>query len=83
MDQYVFDLVCLLDLDTYTDAIDAWLDQNPLVLVPGDGQGIKKDFLGAGGLDLGNIVSFRCLRGKVGKGEGSGEGGADALQIRA
>lgn len=39
MDEDVLNLVCLLDLDADADAVDARLDQDSLVLVPGNGEG--------------------------------------------
>jgi hypothetical protein len=40
VDQDVLDLVCLLDLDAYPYAVDAGLDEDTLVLVPGNDQGV-------------------------------------------
>lgn len=30
----MLNLVCLLDLDADADAVNAWLNQDPLILVP-------------------------------------------------
>lgn len=43
MDQDVLDLVGLLDLDADADAVDAGLDEDPLVLVAGNGQRCEKN----------------------------------------
>ena len=36
MHEYVFYFVRLLDLDADPNAVDTWLDENLLILVPGD-----------------------------------------------
>lgn len=65
MYQNVFYLVCLLDLDTYADAVDAWFDKDLLVFISGDDQWIEKDLERAGGFDFRNVVPLRRLRRKV------------------
>lgn len=67
----MLDLVCLLDLDGYADTIDAGLDEYPLVLVTGNGQGRQENFRGGLRLNLGDIVSFGGLGCEVGQAEGS------------
>jgi hypothetical protein len=83
VDQDVLNLVCLLDLDAYSYTVDTGLDQDALVLVARDGEGVEDDFRRRCGLDLRYIVSFRGLRGEVGERDGGREGGAHALQVRA
>lgn len=54
----MLNLICLLDLDAYPDAVDAWLDQHPLVLVSGNGQRVQQNFGRCLRLYLGDIMSF-------------------------
>jgi len=44
----------------YTDAstVDAWLDQDSFVFVPGHCERVEKDFGATSGFYLGHIVSF-------------------------
>lgn len=79
----VLNLIGLLYPETDPDAVYAGLDKDPLILVARDNQGVEEDFGGALGFDLGDVMPFGCLRGEVGERHGSGEGGADALQVRA
>ena len=44
VDQNVFDLICLLDLDAYAHAVDTGLDENALILVARDGEWVEDDF---------------------------------------
>jgi hypothetical protein len=37
MYQNMLNLVCLLDLDADPDTVDAWLNKDSLVLIPGNG----------------------------------------------
>lgn len=79
----VLDLVRLLYPYAHAHAVDRGLDEHALFLVSGHGQGVE-DELGRGSrFDLGDIMSFGCLRGKVGQREGGGEGAADARQVWA
>lgn len=66
VDQDMLNLVCLLDSDADADAVDAGLDEDALVLIAGDGQRVEKNFGRGLGFDLGDIVTFRRLRGEVG-----------------
>ena len=66
------DLVGLLDADADADAVDAGLDEDTLVLVPGDGQGVQQDLGGGLGLDLGDIVTLGGLGGEIGQTQGGG-----------
>jgi hypothetical protein len=83
VNQYMLNLICLLDLDAYPHAIDAGLDIDALVLVARYGQRVQDDFGGARGFDLRHVVPLRGLGGEVGQREGGREGGPDALQVRA
>ena len=83
VDQNVFDLICLLNLDAYAHAVDAGLDEDALVLVTRDGKRVQNYFGRRCGFDFGHIVSFRGLRGEVGQRDGGRERGAHALQVRA
>lgn len=82
VDEDMLNLVCLLDLDAYAHAVDAGLDEHPLVLVSRDGERVQDDLGRARSLDFRDIVSLRGLRGKVGEGEGGCERGAHALEVR-
>lgn len=44
MYQYVLNFVGLLDLDADTNRVDAGLDQDTLVLVSRNSQGLEEDF---------------------------------------
>ena len=81
MDQYVLDLVCLLDLNADSDGVDARLDKDSLVLVSGDGQWGQQHLWRCLGFYFGNIVSFGCLGCEVGQRECSSQATAHALQI--
>jgi hypothetical protein len=61
MYQNMLNLVCLLDLDADPNAVDAWLNKDSLILIPGNGQGIQENLRGCLRLDLWNIVPFRGL----------------------
>lgn len=83
VDQNVLNLVGLLDLDADADRVDAGLDEDALVLVAGNRQR-RQEHLGRRlGLDLGDIVPFSRLRGKVGQREGRRQTAPDALEVRA
>ena len=83
MYQYVLNFVGLLDLDADTNRVDAGLDQDTLVLVSRNSQGLEEDFGGCLCLNLGDIVSLSGLRSEVGKRERSGQAAAYALQVRS
>lgn len=40
MYENVFDFVCLLDLNADAHAVDAWLDQDAFIFIPGDSEGV-------------------------------------------
>ena len=54
-------LIGLLDLDADADAVDARLDENPLVLISGNRQRVQDNFWGRFRLDLGDDVSLSDL----------------------
>lgn len=83
VDQDVLNLVCLLDLDAYAHTVDAGLDEDSLVFVTGNDQGVQEDFGRGLGLNFGDIVSFRRLRGEVGQAEGGCETTPHALEVGA
>ena len=74
MYKYVLDLIRLFYFDADSDTIDARLDQDFLILIAGDGQGVEEDFWRAGGFDFRDIMAFRCLGCEVGKGKCSSQG---------
>ena len=61
------DLVGLLDTDADADAVDAGLDEDTLVLVPGDGQGIQQNLGGGLSFNLGYIMTLGDLGGEIGQ----------------
>ena len=67
MNEDTLDLVGLLDADADTDAVDAGLDENTLVLVPGDGQGIQQNLGGGLSFNLGYIMTLGGLGGEIGQ----------------
>lgn len=70
MYQDVFYLVRLLDLYADAHAVDARLDEHPLILVSRYRQRVQEHFRGACCLDFRNIMPFGRLRGEIRQGEG-------------
>lgn len=66
MDQDMLDFIRLLYPNADANAVDTGFDENLLILVARNGQGVEKKLGGAGRLDLGDIVSLGCLRSEVG-----------------
>lgn len=83
MNQDILNLVSLLDLDAYAHRVDGRLDQDALVLVPGDGQRGEEDLGRAARLDLGDIVALGDLGGEIGEVQRGGHAGSDCGQVRA
>ena len=83
MHEDMLNLIDLLNLDADPDGVDARLDQDTLILVPRDDKGVEDDLWTPASLDLGHIVPFGGLRGEVAEGDGGGEGGANAFEVRA
>lgn len=81
VDQDMLNLIGLLDLDADTDGVDAGLNQDTLVLVARNGQGLQQDLGRRLGLNLWNIVSLGGLGSKVGECERGGQAAAYALQV--
>lgn len=77
----VLDFVGLLDLDAYSDRVDARLDEDPLVFVARNRQRRQEDLGRRLGLNLGDIVSLGRLRRKVGEGQSRRQAAADALEV--
>lgn len=77
--QDMLDLICLLDPNAHTHAVDRWLNEDLLVLVAGDCEWIEQHFWGRCGFDLGNIMSLGGLGGEICKGERSSQGRPNAL----
>lgn len=61
MHKYIFDFVCLLDLDADADAVDTRLDENLFIFISRHCERIQQDFWRAGSFYLGYIVPFCCL----------------------
>ena len=68
----MLNLIRLLDLDTDPHAVDAGLNQHPLVFVSRHGQGVQQNFRGSLGFDFRDIVSFGGLGCEIGQTEGGG-----------
>lgn len=81
--QDVLDLVGLLDLDAYSDAVDARLDEDALVLVARNCQGRQQHLGRLRRLHLGDIVALGRLRRKVGETERCRQAAPDGLEIWA
>ena len=47
------------------DRVDARLDQNPLLLIPGDHDGVEKELLGLADLYLRLVVPLHLLAGEI------------------
>ena len=83
MHQNPLNLIRLLDPNTDSYTIHARLDEDSLLGVAADGEGVEEHFRARGGFDFGDVVAFRGLGGEVGEGEGGGEGGADGGEVGA
>lgn len=83
VDQDVLDLVGLLDLDGHADGVYAGLDEDPLVLVSGNGQGRKEDLGGGLSFDLGHVVSLGRLGGEIGERQRRRQAAPDCLEVGA
>lgn len=83
VDQDVFDFVGLLDLDADAHTVDAGLDEDSLVLVSGNDQGVQQNLGGGLGFDLRDIVSFGGLGSEVGQAEGGCHAAPDTFEVGA
>lgn len=83
MDQDVFDFICLLNANADTDTVDTGFDEDLLVLVSRDGEGVENQFRGGLSLDLGYIMTFGGLGSEVRDCKSGGKGGPNTLKIRA
>ena len=63
--QQLLYLVRLLDGDRDPDGVDGGLDEDPLLLVPGDDDGVEQHLRRLLHLDLGLVVALHLLRGEV------------------
>lgn len=66
MDQDMLDFIRLFYPNADANAVDTGFDENLLILVARNGQGVEKKLGGAGRLDLGDVVPLGCLRSEVG-----------------
>lgn len=66
----MLDFICLLYPDAHTDTVHTGFDEDFLVLVARNGQGVQQKFGGAGSLDFRYVMSFRGLRGEIRNREG-------------
>jgi len=58
MHQNMLNLIGLLNFDADSDAVDAWLNEDFLVVVPRYGQRVQQDLWRACRFNLGDIVSL-------------------------
>jgi len=72
MDQNILYFIGLLDLDADSYAVDAWLDQDSLVLIAGNDERVQKNFWGGLRFDFWDVVPFGGLGCEVCKAEGRG-----------
>lgn len=83
VDQDMLDFVCLLNSDAHANTVYTGFDQDFLVFIARNGEGVQEEFRGTGGLDLGDIVSFGGLRSEVRDRKSGGKGRPNALKIWA
>lgn len=79
----MLDFIRLFYSDADTNTVHARFNEDLLVFVPGNRQGVEDKFWRATGFDLGYIVPFGGLRCEVGHCKGSGQGRPNALEIGA
>lgn len=83
VDKDMLDFIRLLYTDAHTDTVDTGFDEDSLVLVARNGQGIEEKFGGRGSLDFRHVMSFGRLRSEVGNRKSRGQRRADTLEVRA
>jgi hypothetical protein len=81
VDQDVFDLVCLLDLDAYADTVDRGLDEHTFVLIARNRQWRQQNLRGGLSFYLRDIVALCSLGCEVGEAEGGCETTPDSLEV--
>lgn len=79
--QDMLNLIRLLDLDADADGVDARLDEDPFVLVPGHRERVQQHLRRLPGLDLGHIMAFGRLRGEVAQRDCGGQGRPHTLEV--
>ena len=63
--QKFLDVVSLFDGDRNSNRVNAWLYQDPFLLVPGDDHGVEEELWRLLDLDLWLVVSLHLLTGEV------------------
>ena len=81
--QDILYIIRLFYLDAHAHTVHRWLYQDLLVFISRYMERVEEDFRGACGFDFGDIVALGGLGGKIGEGEGCGQGGSHALEVRA
>lgn len=81
MAQNSLNFICLFDLNAQSDGVNGGFDEDALIFVARDGQGIEKYFFGPSRFYFGFIMSFYDLRRKVLKGESSCQRRPDCGQV--
>ena len=77
-----FPYYSLIDSLISPDRVDTGLDQDPLLLVPGDDDGVEEELLGLPDLYLRLVMSLHLLAGEVLHTHRSLQRSLDAQQIR-
>ena len=83
VDKDMLNLVGLLDLDGHADGVYTGFDEDPLVLVSGNGQGRQENLRGRLGFNLGHVVSLGCLGGEIGQRQRRCQAAPDCLEVGA
>jgi len=79
----MLNLVRLFNLYADPNGIDASLNQNPLVLIPGNDKRVEDDFGSPAGLNFRGIVSFGGLGCKVAQRDCCRQGRPNAFEVRS
>lgn len=70
----MLDFIRLLYSNANTDTVHTGFNEDFLVLIPRNRQGVEEQFWRGTSLDLGDIMPLGGLRSEVGDCEGSGQG---------
>lgn len=79
----MFDLICLLNPNADADTVHTGFNEDLLVLVSRNRQGIEDELWGGLGLDLRYVMPFGGLGGEVRDCKCGGKGRPDTLKVRA
>jgi hypothetical protein len=81
--QNILNLVCLFNLDAYPYAVDAWLDQDSLILIARDSQRGQENLGRCLRLYFWDIVSLGRLGSEVGKAKRGCQTASYSLEVRS